>query len=132
MRSAVLIIALCLAGCVSPSQTSCPGSLGRAHTAYLFFGRSQAQGRKISRGQWRQFVDTTLIPQFPNGFTILSARGYWQGPERAGFEPSKVVVIVLPGRGDNLTRLDEVRSAYKRRFHQHSVLEWIDAGCAGF
>jgi hypothetical protein len=43
-----------------------------------------------------------------------------------------VVVIVLPGRGHDLARLAAIRSAYKRRFHQQSVLEWIEAGCAGF
>ena len=133
MRSAaVLGVALLLAGCGPLMQAGCPRPLDHARTAYLFFGRSRAHGRTISHGQWRQFVHTALIPEFPNGFTVLSARGYWRGARRAGFEASKVVVIVLPGRADDLARLEMVRSAYKRRFGQQSVLEWIDAGCASF
>ncbi len=131
-RALALGAALLLAGCVPPSPGTCPSPLGRARTAYLFFGRSQAQGGEVSIRQWRRFVRTAIIPEFPSGFSVLSARGYWRGPKRAGFEASKVVVIVLPGRGDDLARLAAIRSAYKRRFRQQSVLEWIEAGCAGF
>ena len=131
-NAAALGVSLLLAGCVRPPPLSCPRPLGYARTAYLFFGRSTAQGRTVSQAQWRQFVGTTLIPEFPKGFTVLAARGYWQGSERAGFEASKVVVIVLPGWADDLARLQRIRSTYKRLFRQQSVLEWIDAGCAGF
>jgi hypothetical protein len=128
----LLVAALVLAGCVPRGAVTCPKPLGSGRAAYLFFGRSQAQGGEVSRRHWRQFVRTAIIPEFPKGFTVLSGRGYWREPGHAGFEASKVVVIVLPGRPDDLARLAAIRSAYKRRFQQQSVLEWIEAGCAGF
>ena len=102
--------------------------------AVLLWWQHRSKGSRLRpRAIWViPFVHTALIPEFPNGFTVLSARGYWRGAGRAGFEASKVVVIVLPGRADDLARLEMVRSAYKRRFGQQSVLEWIDAGCASF
>ncbi|MDE2463615.1 MAG: DUF3574 domain-containing protein [Alphaproteobacteria bacterium] len=128
--SFVLILTVLLGACAPVFPRVCPKNLAPARTAYLFFGRAQAHGHAVTHKQWRQFVRVTLTHEFPNGFSVLNARGYWQGPQQAGFEASKIVIIVLPGRSDDLGRLEAVRAAYMRRFHQDSVLEWIDRGCA--
>ena len=131
-RGRALFLALLLGGCAPAVPNVCSKALAPARMAYLFFGRARTRTSEVTQKQWRQFVQTTLTHEFPKGFSVLDGRGYWQGPQRATFEASKVVLIVLPGRAQDLDRLEAVRAAYKRRFHQESVLEWIDAGCASF
>jgi hypothetical protein len=64
---------------------------------------------------------------------VLDGGGQWRGEEnRLLREASKVVLIVLPKRGDNSARIDAVRNAYKARFHQDSVLLITQTACVSF
>jgi hypothetical protein len=123
-----ILIALALAGCASVRQPACPAGQERLKTAQLFFGQQIGGRPTVSDADFRHFVDDELTPRFPDGLTVLDAAGQW----RAAGNPlvraaSKVVLIVLPAKGDASPRIEDVQVAYKKRFRQESVLEHTEA-----
>lgn len=124
-----IALSLTLAGCASLQTPSCPTGQERLRTAQMFF--SQKPG--VSDAEFRKFVDDELTPRFPDGLTILNGGGQWGGSENQLIrEASKVVVIVLPARGDPSARIEAARGAYKKRFQQQTVLLVTQASCVSF
>ncbi|WP_374570964.1 DUF3574 domain-containing protein [Phenylobacterium sp.] len=134
-----LIGALALGGCASvpppppaPVAVACPQGQESMRMAQLFFGRKEAGDGVVSDTDFQAFVDQEVTPRFPAGLTVLDGGGQWRGPENQLIrEASKIVLIVMPGKGDR-AKLDEVRQAYKTRFHQDSVLLVTQQTCVSF
>lgn len=130
---AILLTTLLLAGCASLEGPGCPRGQERLRTAQLFFGRDEAGKASVSEAQFHRFVDEELTPRFPDGLTVLDGGGQWKGPQNKLIrESSKLVLIVLPRAGDAAARLEAVRTAYKTRFHQESVLLITQPACVSF
>ena len=131
-----LILAGALAGCVSVTHeetAACPAGQESLKTAQLFFGRNVANAPAVSQAQFQQFVDAEITPRFPDGLTVMEGGGQWRGSENQLIrEAAKVVLIVLPKRGDAPQRLDAVRTAYKKRFNQDSGLLITQPACVSF
>ena len=126
-------IALGLGGCGSVIGPRCPSGQERLQTAQLFFGREVAGKPAVSEAAFRRFMDEEVTPRFPDGLTVLDGGGQWKGPQnRLIRESSKLVLIVLPRRGDSMARLEAVRTAYKARFQQDSVLLVTEPACVSF
>ena len=68
------------------------------------------------------------------GLTVYDARGQWRDSDRNRIvrEPSKVVMIVLPGKAEDMARLSEIAEAYKKRFKQQSVGIVLRPACVSF
>ena len=132
--TAAVAAAFSISACATaPPAPTCPDGQQRLRTAQLFFGRQMADSSRISEAAFRNFVDDELTPRFPDGLTILDGGGQWRGPENKLIrEASKVVLIVLPKRGDAGEQIEAVRTAYKSRFHQDSVLLITQAACVSF
>jgi hypothetical protein len=132
----VALIAVATALCASAAAAapaSCPEGLKAANTAQLFFGRSVAFTGQVSDADWRAFLDAEVSPRFPDGLSVSDVYGQWKSP--AGDfvrEDTKAIFIVLAGRPDERQRLDLIRDAYKRRFHQESVLLVEQKACVAF
>jgi hypothetical protein len=128
------VVALSLAACATtPPLPACPAGQQRLRTAQLFFGSSVKGQPGVNEAEFHNFVDQELTPRFPDGLTILDGGGQWRGAENKLIrESSKVVLIVLPRRGDSGQRIEAVRAAYKARFHQESVLLVTQAACVSF
>jgi hypothetical protein len=117
----------------APAALACPQGLHPAMAAELFFGRDIEGGGMVSDADWNDFLASEVTPQFPNGLTVGDVYGQWRGPDgRFVREPSEALFIVLAGKGDERARLDLVRDAYKRRFHQSSVLLVEHEACVSF
>jgi hypothetical protein len=128
-----IILALTVTGCASVQPTACPTGQERLRTAQLFFGQNIGGKPGVSDADFRKFADDELTPRFPAGLTILNGGGQWRGSENQLIrEASKVVVIVLPAKGDPTENIEAVRSAYKQRFKQESVLLVTQASCVSF
>ena len=115
------------------ADVQCPDG-GRKATAELVFGRVAADGSGgVSEADFAQFLDGEISPRFPEGLTVIDAQGHATpatGPQISG--PAKLVMIVLPGDKDDSTKLQAVRLAYVKRFHQQSVLLMTRGDCVSF
>jgi len=128
-------LAVSVAGCATttpPSAGACPAGQEPRRLAQLFFGRNVGGQPGVSNEAFRKFLDEEITPRFPDGLTVLDGGGQWQGPENKLIrEASKVVLIVMPRKGDR-AKVDQVRDAYKRRFKQDSVLLVTQDTCVSF
>jgi hypothetical protein len=133
--SAALAAMVC--GCAEAPQPSaslspCPIG-GQRQTAELVFGRVSSDGPGVSEADFAHFLDEEVSPRFPDGLTIVDAQGRWTPPAGSAIhEPSKMVMIVLRGLPDDQPRLDAIRAAYGRRYHQQSVLLMTRSACVSF
>lgn len=126
----ILTVALALAGCATVQPRPCPVGQERLRTAQLFFAPETDGRSHISDADFRKFADEELTPRFPDGLTILNGGGQWRGSESQLIrEASKVVLIVLPTKGDAGARIEAARRAYKKRFRQESVMLVTQASC---
>jgi hypothetical protein len=131
--TSILLMVVALADTVWAQTSEC--RIGKPQqVAELMFGRKIGDHIGVSDAAWARFVDREITPRFPNGFTVIDARGQWRDPDRNRImrEPSKLVQIVLPGNGEDQQRLDEVASAYKVRFRQQSVGVIVRPACVAF
>jgi len=95
----------------------------------LFFGMSRPDGGSISESEWASFLDTEVTPRFPDGLTVLSAEGQWQGENNQIVEEaSKLLILLYPREAipESHTEIEEIRSAYEKAFQQESVLRADD------
>ena len=118
-----LLALLALPGCTTVQHTPCAGNARPQLRAELIFGRRISGGGTIGGAPGGIFVDEEVTPRFPDGFTVLDGRCQWRGPGEGGIvkEDSKVLVIAMPDEPHHRARLDEIATAYKRRFRQESV-----------
>jgi hypothetical protein len=122
-----------LSGCASLTPATCPAGQSPGRTVQLFFGRDIGDKVGVSDADFARFVDAELTPRFPDGLTILDAAGQWRGADGVvGREPSKVVILALPGGKGGEDRLEAVRAAYKARFSQEAVMIVTQPVCLGF
>jgi hypothetical protein len=127
-RAGAAILMLGLAGCMTAPKPLCPAGQAQLRTAQLFL--SARPPATISDSDIRRFVDTEVTPRFPDGVTVVDGGGQWRGDEnRLIREAAKVVLIVLPEKGDPAGKVDAVRAAYKSRFKQDSVVMLLPPAC---
>lgn len=98
----------------------------------LYLGRSRPGGR-IGADDWQRFVDDVVVPRFPDGFTLVSAEGYWRAGDGAiASEPSTLLIVLHDGDVAATAGIAEIAADYKRRFKQEAVLRERGPTCAGF
>jgi hypothetical protein len=115
------------------AQSECRGGLEARQVAELLFGRKIGERLGVSAAQFERFVDREISPRFPDGLTVLDARGAWRDSTRKiVHEPSKLVEIVLPGKPGDIDDLKAIAQAYKERFSQQSVGIVVRPACVSF
>lgn len=118
-----------LAGCATPSAFHSDQAHPATTTGWvdtrLYFGLGAAGGNLgVSEDEWRAFLDAQVTPRFPDGLSVLDVYGQWQdagesAPERLR---SKMLVIDYPDTVDNRAKIEAIRSAWKARTGDKSVL----------
>lgn len=91
----------------------------------LYLGRDKPGGGQVSDGEWEKFLSEVVTPKFPDGFTVLEGRGQYR--DKSGTivrEPSKVLVFLYKKQDRRAAsgKIEEIRSAYVKKFNQESVL----------
>ena len=122
-----------LSACVGAPDCAPPSAPATLFS--LYFGRSMPDGGEVDKAASRAFLDGEVTPRFPDGFTVLKARGAWRDGTRGttSFEASNVLeIVVIETRAAARAKADEIAGAYKRRFRQQSVLVTEGAVCAKF
>jgi hypothetical protein len=132
----LLPVAACMHPGTAPQSASAPVLQGDpAHPGHasgwvdtrLYFGLGPADhpDQGVSPAQWRDFLDKEVTPRFPDGLSVLDVYGQWQGkgaaiPERLR---SKLLIIDYPDNQENRAKIDAIRSAWKQRTGDQSVLK---------
>jgi hypothetical protein len=136
-----VVVALVLLASVSgvdrvaaQSSLQCSGAQKPAAVAELMFGRKIGGRIAVSESKWSRFVDREITPRFPDGLSVVDARGQWRDRKHNVIvhEPSKLVTIVLPGDPQDQARLSAIIAAYKSRFRQQSVGLIVRQACVAF
>ena len=129
-----LAFAVAAAAACSQVQTApCPEGTDLWVEYQLFLGRSNQSGEVVDDAAWDAFLGDTVTPRFPDGLTVLDARGQWRDSEGAiQKERSKLLIILAAPGDDGMRRIDEISDEYKRRFSQESVLRVVDETCVAF
>lgn len=91
----------------------------------LYFGLGRADAHDgVDEAAWRAFLDKDVTPRFPSGLTVVDAYGQWQGKEQARPERlrSKIVVLLYPDTAAARASVDAIRTAWKAKTGDQSVL----------
>ncbi len=88
----------------------------------------------MREADFTRFVDMEITPRFPDGLTVTSGDGQYNGKDgHLVREPSKIVTLIMPAATPEVAaKLDAIRTAYKSRFHQDSVLMVTAPSCSAF
>src|SRR5688572_4221685 len=133
MRSLPLSVGLTLALCglgfaQQASPAAVPVARVRAENYYrteIYLGMSIPGGGTVSDAAWETFLNDVVTPLFPDGFTVLAGHGqYREASGTIAKEPSHVLVFLYrkSERRAASAKIERIRSEYKKRFAQESVL----------
>ena len=84
----------------------------------------------VTKQAWDAFLSSEVTPRFPQGFTVISAAGQWQGESgEIVREPSYLLSVVHPGDSESESAIKAMVATYKERFQQEAVLRVKRPAC---
>jgi len=88
----------------------------------------------VSDAAFARFAAAEITPRFPDGLTVIDAKGQWRDSDRDRIvrEPSKLVKIVFVYDPQRRANLDAISTAYKTKFRQQAVLTSLQPSCVTF
>ena len=118
----------------APSQAlACRAGSAPMARVELFFGLGKRDGGTISDADWADFLDAEVTPRFPAGLTVLSAYGQWRGDTGPlTKEASRVLLVWYAPEPDSSHKIEAIRTAYRERFSQDSVMRVDGRSCVSF
>jgi len=130
---AAVALLIGLSGCAALPPACLPPAKTMA-SAELLFGRNIGDPLGVSDAAFADFAAREITPRFPDGLTVLDAKGQWRDAERGALvrEPSKLVLISFDDGADKRAALAAIADAYKARFRQQSVLTAVRSACVSF
>ncbi len=144
----ILLLAALAVGCAHPppAQVATAPTLqgDAAHPATtagwvdtrLYFGLGLADHPEqgISESDWRGFLDKEVTPRFPSGLSVLDVYGQWQGKKETAPERlrSKMLIIYYPDSAENRDKIAAIRSAWKQKTGDQSVLQVTEPADVSF
>ena len=134
MKARLALSALLLA--LTPpasAQTACPGALQPWTRIELHLGLGIPGGGEVSRAQFRAFLEGTVTPRFPDGYTVVEATGHYRYKSgKIAAEPTRVLTILSKTPEEAAPKVDEIVKVYKARFRQESVGRSHRVDCVAF
>ena len=126
-------------GGVAPALTGDAAHPGRARgwvDTRLYFGLGPADRPEagVSETAWREFLDKEVTPRFPDGLSVLDVYGQWQSkgaatPERLR---SKLLVIDYLNSAENRAKIEAIRTAWKQKTGDQSVMRVTEPADVSF
>lgn len=99
----------------------------------LFFGLSRSNGPDITEEEFQRFVDTKVTPRFPDGLTLINAKGQFKDSVGTIIqEGSKLLILLYPFNKESSKAVEQIRTDYKNEFQQQSVLRVDEQSCVSF
>jgi hypothetical protein len=130
---AVLPTIAVLSACTVLPQACAPPAESMV-SAELVFGRKIGDRIGVSDGAFAAFLAREVTQRFPDGLTVIDARGQWRDSERGAIvrEPSKVLLLTFRDEVAKRENLAAIVESYKRQFRQQSVLMALRTSCVTF
>lgn len=127
---------LALTGCSAPGKVTSTAAcaVGEAmQQTTLYFGLNRPHGQAITEAEWQTFVDKDVTPRFKDGLTVFTAKGQWLGNDgKLARENSKALMLIHATDRDSEQRIEALRTIYKQRFTQDSVMRVDTSACVAF
>ncbi|WP_421908354.1 DUF3574 domain-containing protein [Methanolacinia petrolearia] len=100
----------------------------------IYFGLSRPDGTTITETDWDNFVNEEIVPCFPEGFTIVDSKGYWQdySTNVTIAENSKIVIIYGGFSEEDIQKIIDLKNIYKEEFEQDSVMLVVSSSFVSF
>jgi len=117
---------------VAPSRACNPPSQVMSRLE-LLFGMKKPDGGDVTEDEWREFLDAEITPRFPDGLTVLTGYGQWRSTSGGvASETSRVLLVWLKSSIANNDKIESIRTAWKSRYKQESVMRIDDTSCVSF
>jgi hypothetical protein len=131
--SAGLAAVQLLSACTLLPQACAPPAESMV-TAELLFGRNIGGRLGVSDAAFADFLAREITPRFPDGMTVVDARGQWRDSERNRIvrEQSKLVLLIFRDDATRRESLATIVYTYKIKFRQQSVLTSLRTSCVTF
>ncbi len=112
----------------------CAGPTSPMQQVELYFGASVKGRPFVTERAWSTFLDSEVTPRFPDGLTVFDAQGQWRsGDGRIYREATRVLLILYKANATSEGKIEAMRDAYKKQFHQESAPLRVDSTvCAAF
>jgi hypothetical protein len=132
-RTAVNILLIAtLVGCSAAPRATCEADAKAGVASWLYFGTDSPEGT-VTVEAWDAFVDETVTPRFPDGFSVWPAKGQWRTKDqRIVRETAYVMSLVHSGSASERRALNAIGQDYKVRFRQEAVLHVETSVCTRF
>ena len=136
LRTAIVFAACAfILSCSLQAETNpCPDETEPYVEYRLFFGLGDGENpQAVSQEQWNEFLTDVVTPEFPDGLTVLDARGQYSDSSGTVVGENTKLLILLVVRNDGSTgSVDRIIEDYKKKFDQTSVLRVVETSCASF
>ena len=129
------IATLACGACTAPARLACTPETGSQVSLFtLYLGKAIPGRPDLTDREWQLFLDQTVTPSLPDGYTVLDANGAWRDPRthRTAGEATKVLIAALPDNPASLAAINRVRSSYQTQYHQQLVGMTVEPVCAAF
>lgn len=129
MKAVTLCVALFLtASSAQAFAASCPSHGSEMAHTELLFGAAQ-----VGMAQWKAFLMREVTPRFPDGLTTIEGYGQWKASNgKISAERSHILLLWHPPGAEADSKIDAIRDAYKKQFHQLSVMRVDSMDCVSF
>ena len=95
----------------------------------LIFGT----GHGVTQPAFMAFLAKEVTPRFPGGLSLFSGYGQWREDNgKIIKETSRMLLIWYVPDARSQASIEAIRNAYKKRFHQQSVLRADGVSCVSF
>jgi hypothetical protein len=100
----------------------------------VYFGLEKSSGETVSEEEWQTFLAGSVTPRFPDGLTVLDARGQWLDTDEGRLyrESTRLLNVLVPADAsdDGVSAVRDIADTYKERFEQQAVFYTTLPACA--
>ena len=136
--STTLIVAVvCLlftASCATGGDFDCPEGMDTFIELNVYFGQEKGNGETVSEEEWQAFLANAVTPRFPDGLTVLDARGQWFDTDNGRLyrESTKLLNVLVPvdSAQSSVSAVRDLSDIYKKQFDQQAVFYTTSPACA--
>lgn len=132
--AAAVACLLFVAGCAAGGDIVCPDGMDFFTEINVYFGLEKGSGATLTEEEWQSFLADTVTPHFPDGLTVLDARGQWFDTTEGRLyrESTKLLNVLVPADGveDSVAAVRNISDIYKAQFDQQAVFYTSLPACA--